>query len=67
MKVFATEGCLRHRDRGLQGARITNSVGAAIPLNLLFMNFEYFVQREEDGIHRRRTDRYSASRLKARP
>ena len=64
MKVFAIEGSLWHRECGLQGARVTNSVGTAIPLDLLFMNFEYFVQREEEGFHPRRG--YSANRLKAR-
>ena len=67
VQVFAIESSLWHRDCGLQGARVTNSVGTAIPLDLLFMNFEYFVQREEQGIHSRRGDRYSANRLKARP
>jgi len=64
MQVFAIESSQWHRECGLQGARVTNSVGTAIPLDLLFMNFEYFVQREEEGFHPRRG--YSANRLKAR-
>jgi len=66
MKIFAVESSLWHRDCGLQGACVTHSVGTAIPLDLVFMNFEYLVQREEEGIHSRRGGRYSASRLKAR-
>ena len=52
MKVFAIESSLWHRECGLQDASVTNSVGTAIPFDLLFMNFEYLVQREEEGIHR---------------
>jgi len=65
MKVFAIESSLWHRECGLQGARVTNSVGTAIPLDLLVMNFENLVQREEKSVHSRRGDRYSANRLKA--
>ena len=66
MQVFAIESSQWHRECGLQGARVMNSVGTAIPLDLLFMNFAYLVQREEEGIHQRCGDRYSAKRLKAR-
>ena len=66
MEIFAIESGLRHRDSGLQRARIANSVRTAVLLDLLLMNFEYLVQREEEGIHWPDGDPYSANRLKAR-
>src|ERR1035437_1469467 len=51
MQEFAAEGSLRRGYRRLKPGDIANAGGAAIPFDLLFMDFEDFIQRQEEGIH----------------
>ena len=49
--VFAEAG-LRHGDGRLQQAGISDPQAAAVPFNLVGMNFGHLLQGEEPGSHR---------------
>jgi len=55
MKVFAIESSLWHRERGFQGAQVTNSVGTRHTARSVVRKFQVpHPKGEDEGIHLRR-------------